>query len=83
MDAALDDDLELRRLRWRCRRGMLENDLLLERFLSRYAGTLDGSTRRQLGELLEIDDPTLWRLLSGQARAESALQRLVERIRDA
>ena len=31
---------DLSRLRWRCRRGMLENDLFVERFLQRHASTL-------------------------------------------
>ena len=27
----------LSKLRWRCRRGLLENDLFIERFFNRYA----------------------------------------------
>ena len=37
--APLDADAQ-RRLGWRCRRGLLENDLFVERFLQRYQATL-------------------------------------------
>src|SRR5260364_259666 len=40
--------LELRRLRWRARRGRLENDLIFERFFSRYETALDGSPSIEL-----------------------------------
>jgi len=33
---------EMNRLRWCCRRGLLENDLVLERFLGAHAATLEG-----------------------------------------
>jgi antitoxin CptB len=35
--AELIDERELSKLRWRCRRGLLENDLFIERFFSRHA----------------------------------------------
>ena len=34
------DATELSRMRWRCRRGMLENDLILTRFLDARGGTI-------------------------------------------
>lgn len=58
---------ELRRLRWRCRRGMLENDVVLTRFLDRHAATLDHETLGRLNELLELGDNELWDLISGQS----------------
>ena len=30
----MDEATELKKLRWRCRRGLLENDLLIERFFA-------------------------------------------------
>jgi len=65
---------DLRRLRWRCRRGMLENDLVLTRFLDRRGGTLDRETLGHLNELLELGDNELWELISG--RSECADPRL-------
>lgn len=74
----------LRRLHWHCRRGLLENDLLLQHYLQREARTLCGEDMERLNRLLECDDVTLWELLSGRAQCEDAgLQGLVERIRAA
>jgi antitoxin CptB len=64
------EDAELRRLRWRCRRGLLENDLVLARFLDRHGANLDPGARAALGELLELPDPELWALVSGQRECE-------------
>jgi antitoxin CptB len=63
-------DADLRRLRWRCRRGLLENDLVLERFLDRHAATLDEGELAALNELLELPDPELWDLVSGQRECD-------------
>lgn len=57
---------ELRRLRWQCRRGMLENDVILTRFLDQHAGTLERETLGQLNELLELGDNYLWDLICGR-----------------
>ena len=43
------------RIRWRCRRGLLENDLFIERFFARYAQSL---TNRQAGGLMVLMDLT-------------------------
>jgi antitoxin CptB len=77
-------EIALRRLRWSCRRGMLENDLLLEHYLHRYARDLDPAALRTLNRLLEYDDVTLWELLSGRRQdTEPELQNMVEAIRAA
>jgi antitoxin CptB len=60
-------DEDLRRLRWRCRRGMLENDLVLTRFLDRRAGMLDPGTLERLNRLLDLGDNELWDLVSGRS----------------
>lgn len=77
-----EKDLALRRVRWRCRRGLLENDLMLERFLARHAHELDAAELLRLQQLLELEDHDLWEVLSGVATcADPALQAIVERIR--
>jgi succinate dehydrogenase flavin-adding protein (antitoxin of CptAB toxin-antitoxin module) len=76
-------DAELRRLRWRCRRGLLENDLVLTRFLDREGGSLDDRALRDLAELLAYDDHTLWDLLSGRAEPDPRLTGIVHRVRQA
>ena len=53
------DDRALSRLRWRCRRGMLENDIFLERFLRRYATGLTVRQARGLTDLLDLSDNDL------------------------
>ena len=58
---------ELRRLRWRARRGMLENDLLFERFFARHGARLDGPRRGALARLLELPDGELLDLALGRA----------------
>jgi len=63
---------DLRRLRWRCRRGRLENDLVLEKFLDRYGGSLDRARLDALNELLELGDNELWDLLAGRTEPADA-----------
>jgi succinate dehydrogenase flavin-adding protein (antitoxin of CptAB toxin-antitoxin module) len=75
---------ELRRLRWRCRRGLLENDLVLARFLERRAAGLDREQLAALNALLESDDNDLWDLLSGRVECcDPRLAPVVAMIRDA
>jgi antitoxin CptB len=63
------DETRLNRIRWRCRRGMLENDLILSRFLERCAERLTEDDIANLDELLHMTDNALWDLLSGRAEA--------------
>jgi succinate dehydrogenase flavin-adding protein (antitoxin of CptAB toxin-antitoxin module) len=66
MDNTVSEE-DVRRLRWHCRRGLLENDLVLERYLARYADSLDRPRLTALARLLELGDPQLWDILSGRA----------------
>jgi antitoxin CptB len=76
-------DVELRRLRWRCRRGLLENDLVLTRFLDRHGATLRTEDLATLDRLLALPDPELWDLVSGRAECvDQRLAPMVERLRD-
>ncbi|MFZ5556900.1 MAG: succinate dehydrogenase assembly factor 2 [Pseudomonadota bacterium] len=73
---------ELNRLRWRCRRGLLELDLTLRRFVESELDLLSQSDRSALAELLEYPDNDLWDVLSGRRVCEdSRLAPLVHRIR--
>jgi antitoxin CptB len=56
----------LRRLRWRARRGLLENDLLLGHFLERQAETLNMTELNALARLLDLPDTELLDLLLGR-----------------
>ncbi|MDA8417260.1 MAG: succinate dehydrogenase assembly factor 2 [Betaproteobacteria bacterium] len=63
------DDRWLERLRWRCRRGMLETDVLLQRFLVRHLDGLSIGDQDILAQLLELDDNTLLDYLLGRRPA--------------
>ena len=57
------DERALSKLRWRCRRGLLENDLLVEKFFARYEATLTVSQAKGLSDLMELSDNDLLDLL--------------------
>ena len=60
---------QMARLRWRCRRGMRELDLMLEAYLRRFWETAPLSERKAFEVLLEMEDPELYRLLAGHSEA--------------
>ena len=62
-DAGLLNDARLRRLRWRARRGLLENDLVLDRFFAAHGNALDEATVTGLDHLLDLPDNELLDLL--------------------
>ena len=68
------DERGLSKLRWRCRRGLLENDLFIERFFDRYAPTLTVGQAQGLYDLMELSDNDLMDLLLGR-RERSARSR--------
>ena len=68
------DTVSLARIRWRCRRGLLELDIVLERFIGRYAN-LDTQQKLIFDELLDLPDIRLWELISGKESASNDGQR--------
>jgi antitoxin CptB len=60
------DTARLNRIRWRCRRGMLENDIVLARFLEARGTTLDEGDVAMLDRLLDLTDNDLWDLIAGR-----------------
>ena len=80
----MTDTDELRRLRWRARRGMKELDLVMLRILdavtaSGNAGDLDAFRR-----LLAVEDPEIWRWVIGkEVPADADFGRLINAARDA
>ena len=61
-----DDPTRRARLRWRSRRGLLENDLILTRFLDAHEADLSDEEVDALTRLLELPDNDLMGLLLGQ-----------------
>ncbi len=72
------------RVRWRCRRGMKELDLLLEAFVARRYAVLSPDERDEFIGLLEEDDQRLaaW-ILGCEPPPRAAWRRLVQGIRQA
>ena len=70
---------ELERARWRCRRGLLELDIVLQRFMDRYYTQLDESGLEQFERLLALPDNDLWDLITArQIAADDTLQQVLE-----
>ena len=69
------DERALSKLRWRCRRGLLENDLFIERFFDRYASSLTVRQAGALGELMDLADNDLLDLLLRRKDPEGELDR--------
>jgi antitoxin CptB len=59
-------DLEFSKLRWRCRRGFLENDLILTRLLERRGANFSEAEHVQLLSLIALDDNDLWEIIAGR-----------------
>jgi len=53
----------LSKLRWRCRRGLLENDLFIERLFNRHAAQLTAGQARGMYVLMDLSDNDLMDLL--------------------
>jgi antitoxin CptB len=52
------------RMRWRCRRGMLELDIVLQRFIDEHYTQLDERQLGQFGILLSLPDHDLWAMIA-------------------
>ncbi|EIC22847.1 FAD assembly factor SdhE [Thiorhodovibrio frisius] len=79
----LSADADLRRLRWQCRRGMLELDLLLSGFVDQCYAQLSSAEQADFVRLLQCQDQRLHDWLIGHTEPEdSALRALIERIRN-
>lgn len=57
---------EFERARWRCRRGMLELDIVLQRFMDQHYAQLDPQGLEQFERLLSLPDNDLWELIAGR-----------------
>ena len=74
---------ETDRIRWRCRRGLLELDLVLQQFLERRLHLLDRSELAALDTLLMYPDNDLFELVMGRCEpAEARLQPVLRLIRE-
>jgi antitoxin CptB len=74
MDTAVDAR-RLSKLKWRCRRGLLENDLFIERFFQRHEATLTEGQAQALEALMELSDNDLLDLLLARKEPDGDLDR--------
>jgi len=80
------DPRALGRLRWRCRRGLLENDLLIQRFFEREGDSLSPADVRAMERLMDLPDNDLLDLFLRRTEPDERLgtpevRNLLERIR--
>ncbi|HZE91937.1 MAG TPA: succinate dehydrogenase assembly factor 2 [Rhizobacter sp.] len=69
------DARALSKLKWRCRRGLLENDLFIERFFRHHEASLTQKQARGLLVLMDLGDNDLLDLLLRRKEPEGALVR--------
>ncbi len=61
---------EVERMRWRCRRGLLELDIVLERFVARHYASLSPEALQCFNTLLDYPDSELWELIVGKQHSK-------------
>ncbi|MDP3760332.1 MAG: succinate dehydrogenase assembly factor 2 [Ramlibacter sp.] len=69
----LIDERSLSKLKWRCRRGLLENDLFIERFFDRHEAGLTMRHAAALNELMDLGDNDLLDLLLRRKEPQGAM----------
>ncbi len=73
-------DETVRRLRWQCRRGLLELDLLFVRFLEQHYSALNVEEQVAFQRLLEQPDQTLLAWFQGQQQPPSDLKLIIDKV---
>ena len=72
----------LERIRWRSRRGLLELDIVLGRFIDEHYAKLNEAERQAFEALLDMPDNPLWDMIAGRQEAtHTEQQALLEKIR--
>jgi antitoxin CptB len=73
--------IRIERLRWQCRRALLELDIVLQRFWDRNGGSLDDATLNGMERLLVLEDHDLWELVSGRRFTDDMqMQQMAKRL---
>ena len=73
-------DMRVKRLRWICRRGMKELDVLLERFLENQSFELQQGSWPELENFLEMEDDQIWDFVQNPSLASAEYQQLLKSI---
>lgn len=72
-DQTLINERALSKLKWRCRRGLLENDLFIERFFASHDAGITERQARALNTLMDLSDNDLLDLLLHRSEPQGAL----------
>ena len=81
-DSALSTEPPLGRLRWDCRRGMLELDIVLDRFLAQHFERLAPLEVEAFKELLSLPDHDLWGMIQGEKMdGDDSIKRVLQLLR--
>lgn len=72
-DTAPLDAVAFNKLRWRCRRGLLENDLFIQRYFDQYEGRITGGQAQGLLMLMDLADNDLLDLFLRRKEPEGEL----------
>jgi antitoxin CptB len=72
-NSPLIGERDLSKLKWRCRRGLLENDLFIERFFKQYEASLTVDQAQALTDLMDLSDNDLLDLLLARKDPQGAL----------
>ena len=67
---------QLERVRWRCRRGLLELDIVLGRFVEKHYASLDEVQQTAFDVLLDLPDNVLWDMITGREAPPEDIQQL-------
>ena len=80
--SSIPDPALLQRIRWRSRRGLLELDIVLGRFIEMHYAQLDEAGQRAFEALLDMPDNPLWDMIAGRAEGKHTEQQaLLEKLR--
>jgi len=82
LNAEIMQEAEQRRLAWRCRRGMLELDIVLQRFVKEQFGGLTLAELEVFDEMLELPDNDFWAMIQsvGRVKHEVALESVLQKL---
>ena len=79
---AEQERVRLGKLRWHCRRALLELDIVFQRYWQRVGDSISEQDQAALERLLAMEDHDLWELVSGRAGTDDPqLQGMVETLR--
>ncbi len=74
--------IKLSELRWKCRRGMKELDVLLQTYLERYYQESNKAQQEAFLKVLDIQDPELYFIILGKSEpSDTTLLPIIDKLR--